>query len=441
MRPVSSWGRLSHDPHHFVSLGDPARVAAALAGDGAPGYGAPGSAAPGLAYGMGRSYGDVCLNPEGLLWCTAGLDHLVAFDEENGRLTCEAGALLGDIQRLCIPRGWMLPVTPGTQWVTVGGAVANDVHGKNHHRRGSFGDHVLRLKLMRTDGEVIECGPDRQADWFAATVGGLGLTGVIVEVEIQLCPVTGPWLDTETLPYAGLAEFFELADHSEADWEYTVSWFDCVSRDARGLFLRANPSAQSATARLPRQLSIPIAPPVSLVNRASLRLFNSAYYHLGRRRPPHSLQHYQAFFYPLDRIHHWNRMYGPRGFFQYQCVVPRESGQDAVQAMLDEIARSGEGSFLAVLKTFGDRQPPGMLSFPMPGVTLALDFPNRGAHSDALFERLDAIVDAAGGRLYMAKDARMPRSLFEAGYPRLPEFAAFRDAGISSALSRRLMGS
>lgn len=431
MKPVSSWGRLSREPHHFTSLHDPSSVAAELAG----------ADRPGLAYGMGRSYGDVCLNPQGRLWSTSGLDHLLAFDDTSGRLTCEAGMLLGDIQRLCIPRGWTLPVSPGTQWVTVGGAVANDVHGKNHHRRGSFGDHVLRLTLVRTDGTVIECGPDEQTDWFAATVGGLGLTGVIVKADIQLCPVAGPWLETETLPYRGLTEFFELADSSEADWEYTVSWFDCLSRDVRGLFLRANPSSEGGSAPAPRRLAMPFAPPASLVNRASLKLFNAAYYQLGQRRASRTLQHYQAFFYPLDRIDRWNLMYGPQGFYQYQCVVPRDGGQQAVQAMLGKIADSGEGSFLAVLKTFGKRQAPGMLSFPMPGVTLALDFSNRGARSLALFTQLDEIVAAAGGRLYMAKDARMSRALFEAGYPRLPEFTPFRDAGISSALSRRLMGS
>lgn len=401
------------------------------------------SKTPGLAYGMGRSYGDVCLNPGGTLWYTTGLDHFIAFDDRTGRLVCESGVLLQDIQRLVIPRGWILPVTPGSQLVTVGGAIANDVHGKNHHVLGSFGDHVQSLTLIRTNGELILCGPNEQPDWFAATVGGLGLTGVITQAELQLCRVDGPWLETETVPYANLDEFFRLADDSEADWEHTVSWIDCITGGGgRGLFMRGNPTnAGDRPAPQGRKLTMPMVPPVSLVNRLSLRPFNMAYYHLKKWQAGRAITHYESFFYPLDNLLEWNRMYGPKGFFQYQSVVPREVGQDAVQAMLKEIARSGDGSFLAVLKTFGNRQPVGMMSFPQPGVTLALDFPNHGERTHKLFKRLDAIVREAKGRLYPAKDARMPKELFEAGYPRLAEFIQYRDPGISSGLSRRLIGS
>jgi len=433
MRRVSSWGRLSADQHEVIALSDPAKVSSLVSG----------SNKPGIVHGMGRSYGDVCLNPGGVLWLTTGLDHFIAFDDNTGRLVCEAGVQLRDIQRLGIPRGWILPVTPGTQMVTVGGAIANDVHGKNHHVLGSFGDHVQRIKLFRTDGEAIECSPQTNPNWFAATVGGLGLTGVIVEAEIQLRRIAGPWLDTETVPYPSLDEFFQLADDSEAEWEHTVSWIDCISGDrGRGLFMRGNPTDVT---QLPepkgRKRTMPFVPPVSLVNRLSLRPFNIAYYNFKKWQPERAIVHYEPFFYPLDNLLQWNRMYGPKGFFQYQSVVPREVGQDAVQAMLEEIARSNDGSFFAVLKTFGDRQSVGMLSFPQPGVTLALDFPNHGTRTHKLFERLDAIVREAGGRIYPGKDARMPRDLFEAGYPRLNEFLKYRDPGISSALSRRLMGS
>ena len=433
MKAVSSWGRLSAEPHHVFSARDLPALQQALRH----------SSNPGLAHGMGRSYGDACLNPGGTLWLTGGLDHFIAFNEDNGRLVCEAGVLLRDIQRLAVPRGWMLPVTPGTQLVTVGGAIANDVHGKNHHVLGSFGDHVLRLTLLRTNGETIECGPHERSDWFAATVGGVGLTGIITQAELQLRRTPGPWLDTETLAYANLDEFFQLADASEAHWEHTVSWIDCISGGGgRGVFMRGNPVA-TAPRPLPtaQQRTMPLVPPVSLVNRLSLRPFNVAYYHLKKWRAGRAIAHYEAFFYPLDNLLEWNRMYGPRGFFQYQSVVPRAVGRDAIQAMLREIARSGDGSFLAVLKTFGNRQPVGMLSFAQPGVTLALDFPNHGARTHRLFARLDAIVREAQGRIYLAKDARMPRELFEAGYPRLPEFLPYRDPGISSGLSRRLMGS
>ena len=433
MKAVSSWGRLSAEPHHVFSARDLPALQQALRH----------SSNPGLAHGMGRSYGDACLNPGGTLWLTGGLDHFIAFNEDNGRLVCEAGVLLRDIQRLAVPRGWMLPVTPGTQLVTVGGAIANDVHGKNHHVLGSFGDHVLRLTLLRTNGETIECGPHERSDWFAATVGGVGLTGIITQAELQLRRTPGPWLDTETLAYANLDEFFQLADASEAHWEHTVSWIDCISGGGgRGVFMRGNPIV-TAPRPLPtaQQRTMPLVSPVSLVNRLSLRPFNMAYYHLKKWRAGRAITHYEAFFYPLDNLLEWNRMYGPRGFFQYQSVVPRAVGRDAIQAMLHEIARSGDGSFLAVLKTFGNRQPVGMLSFAQPGVTLALDFPNHGARTHRLFERLDAIVREAQGRIYLAKDARMPRELFEAGYPRLPEFLPYRDPGISSGLSRRLMGS
>ena len=433
MKAVSSWGRLSAEPHHALSARDLPALQQTLHHRNSPG----------VAYGMGRSYGDACLNPGGTLWLTGGLDHFIAFNEDNGRLVCEAGVLLRDIQRLAVPRGWMLPVTPGTQLVTVGGAIANDVHGKNHHVLGSFGDHVLRLTLLRTNGETIECGPHERSDWFAATVGGVGLTGIITQAELQLRRTPGPWLDTETLAYANLDEFFQLADASEAHWEHTVSWIDCISGGGgRGVFMRGNP-VTTAPRPLPvaQQRNVPLVPPVSLVNRLSLRPFNMAYYHLKKWRAGRAIAHYEAFFYPLDNLLEWNRMYGPRGFFQYQSVVPRAVGRDAIQAMLREIARSGDGSFLAVLKTFGNRQPVGMLSFAQPGVTLALDFPNHGARTHRLFERLDAIVREAQGRIYLAKDARMPRELFEAGYPRLPEFLPYRDPGISSGLSRRLMGS
>jgi FAD/FMN-containing dehydrogenase len=433
MRPISSWGRLSAHPHDVVRLNDPTRVASIVAG----------GRHPGIAHGMGRSYGDICLNPDGVLWHTAGLDHFIGFDDQTGRLVCEAGVLLRDIQRLVVSRGWILPVTPGTQLVTVGGAIANDVHGKNHHLLGCFGDHVQRIRLVRTDGETIECGAQLQPDWFAATVGGLGLTGVIVEAEIQLRRVAGPWLDTETVSYANLDEFFRLADDSEADWEHTVSWIDCISGGGgRGLFMRGNPTdAGERPEPKGRELTIPIVSPVSLVNRLTLRAFNIAYFNVKKWQAGRAVVHYEPFFYPLDNLLEWNRMYGPKGFFQYQSVVPREVGQDAVQAMLGEIARSGDGSFLAVLKTFGNRQPVGMMSFPQPGVTLALDFPNKGERTHKLFKRLDAIVREAGGRIYLAKDARAPRDLFEAGYPRLNEFLKYRDPGISSGLSRRLMGS
>lgn len=431
MRSVSSWGRLEASLHEVVELNDRDKVASALA------------RGPGIAYGLGRSYGDACLNPGGVLWRTAGLDRLIAFDSATGRLVCEAGVVLRDIQKLMIPRGWSLPVVPGTQFVTVGGAIANDVHGKNHHVVGSFGEHVRRLRLTRSTGETIDCGPDLRPDLFAATVAGLGLTGLIVEVELQLRPASGPWLEAETVAFTGLADFFSLSDESEAGWEHTVSWIDCTSgRDLRGLFMRARPAGGGRSGKPWRERSrrVPLTPPVSMVNRLSLKPFNALYHGLGRRRTGVQVVHYEPFLYPLDSVLEWNRLYGPKGFFQYQSVVPRAAGLEATRDMLDAIAASGEGSFLAVLKTFGERPTAGLLSFPREGITLALDFRHSRA-LPSLFARLDDIVRAAGGRLYPAKDARMPRALYEATYPNLAAFAPHRDPGMSSGMSRRLMGS
>lgn len=426
---VSSWGRLDRRPHVVYDMADRRNVAQRLQ-----------ETAPGVAFGMGRSYGDACLNPEGTLWRMAALDRFLSFDESTGRLVCEAGVLLRDIQQVAVARGWMLPVTPGTQLVTVGGAIANEIHGKNHHVFGTFGHHVVRLVLQRTDGERIECSPSINKEWFSASVGGLGLTGVILAAEIQLRRVAGPWLVTETQPYGTLDEFFALADDSERGWEYTVAWIDCLSKEAKGLFMRgAHIDGGLRPEPEVRLKKMPFTPPVSLVNGLSLRPFNWAYFN-AKKNAGRKIAHYEPFFYPLDNLLEWNRMYGPAGFYQYQSVVPRAVGRDAIAAMLREISRSGEGSFLSVLKTFGNQQSVGMLGFPMPGVTLAMDFQNKGSATEHLFARLDAIVADAGGRIYPAKDARMSKSLFEAGYPALTDFLSYRDPGISSALSRRLMG-
>lgn len=431
MRTVSSWGLLTKAPHTVVPLTDRRSVGDDLRAGG-----------PGIAYGAGRSYGDVDLNAGGVLWDVRGLDRFIAFDEGAGVLTVEAGLLIKDIQDLMIPRGWKLAVTPGTQLITVGGAVANDIHGKNHHSAGTFGHHVLRLTLARTDGELIECGPDLEPEWFAATVGGMGLTGVVLSATLQLERVAGPWIEAEDVVFESIEQFFALSDESDLSWKHSVSWVDCTTGGGRrGIFSRGNPSTET-NERPQRSLpiGIPVTPPVSMVNGITLRAFNRAYFAMKKARSGRALVDYRTFFYPLDGINHWNRMYGPAGFFQYQSVIPRAGAVEATKEMLGEIARSGDGSFLGVLKTFGDIPSLGMLSFPAPGVTLALDFPNRGERTEALFRRLDAIVDSAGGRLYAAKDARMSRAMFERGYPRLGEFDEYRDPGISSELSRRLMG-
>lgn len=428
-RPVRSWGRLSAEVHHWLTVSDREQVCRTIA---------PG----GLAFGNGRSYGDVCLNPGGALFSMRGLDHFIDFDPEAGEIECEAGVLLQEVLAVALPRGWFLPVVPGTQFASVGGAIANDVHGKSHHSMGSFGHHLLAFELVRTSGEVLQCSPTSHADWFAATVGGMGLTGVITRARLKLRRVPGPWLESECMPFESLERFFELSKRARQQFEYTVAWIDCASGGrGRGVFFQGNHVLHDSVAPPSRPKTFPVTPPISLINPVSLRLFNFAYFHGHKWKTGRQRQHYVPFFFPLDNLLEWNRIYGPRGFFQYQCVVPKGVELAATRALLDEIERSGMGSFLAVLKTFGDKVSPGMMSFPMPGTTLALDFPNAGDRTLRLFDRLNSVVKEAGGRIYPAKDASCPAELFEAGYPRLAEFTRYRDPGITSAMSRRILGS
>lgn len=397
-----------------------------------------------LPLGNARSYGDSCLNDGGVLLAMRGLDHFIAFDPTTGVITCEAGVLFSEILDLVTPQGWFLPVTPGTRFVTVGGAIANDVHGKNHHRAGTFGHHLLAFELLRTDGTRMHCTASRNADWFAATIGGLGLTGVVTWATVQLRRISGPWMSTESHRFGSLPAFFELSGESDRDYEYTVSWIDCVARGnalGRGLFSRANHAPASPDIRPAAGsggLGVPLTPPFSLVNPLSLRAFNQLYYHRQRKTVTHATTHYQPFFYPLDSVANWNRIYGPHGFLQYQCVVPSEAAESTMAELVSVISAGGAGSFLAVLKQFGNKPSIGMLSFPRPGVTLALDFPNGGAATFALLDRLDAIVDGVSGAVYPAKDARMSGARFRRYFPKWEAFSRFVDPGISSSFWRRV---
>ena len=377
----------------------------------------PASDLPLLVFGNGRSYGDVCHNDGGPLLLGRGLDRFIAFDATQGHLRAEAGVLLSEILDLIVPRGWFLPVTPGTRFVTLGGAVANDVHGKNHHRAGSFGHHVRAFELVRSDGSRRVCSPTENPDWFAATLGGLGLTGLITWVEIQLRAIEGPWIQAESRRFANLGEFFALAEASDRAHEFTVAWVDCAATGTalgRGILLSGDfAPAAAGQGKWPKAhglLTVPFTPPLPLINRFSLKAFNTFY---ARKPEGRFLTHYEPFFYPLDAIGYWNRIYGPKGFLQYQCVLPPEVAESALTELLARIARSGQGSFLAVLKRFGDKPSLGMLSFPRPGVTIALDFPMRGAKTLRLMDELDEVVAEAGGVLYPAKDARMSNRLFK----------------------------
>jgi len=398
-------------------------------------------AAPMLVYGNGRSYGDVCLNAGGTLLAARGLDRFISFDTATGVLECEAGVLLSEIIALALPRGWFPAVAPGTALVTVGGAIANDVHGKNHHRAGSFGHHLLEFELHRSDGQTLRCSPDHNPDWFQATIGGLGLTGMITTARLQLRPVAGEWIAGDSQRFGSLRDFFALSLESDAAYEYTVAWLDCAASGAklgRGVFMRGNHAGYTAPAPRVRSLRFPLTPPVSPVTGTTVRLFNELYYHRRAARQRRALWPYPPFLFPLDRLQEWNRMYGPRGFFQYQCVVPGSAAPEALPEMLRIIARSRQGSFLVVLKKFGEQPARGLLSFPRPGVTLALDFPNRGAVTLQLLEMLDAITRAAGGAVYPAKDARMSAQSFQQYFPAWQQLTKFIDPEFSSSFWRRV---
>lgn len=395
-----------------------------------------------LASGSSRSYGDLSLISGGRAVSSLGLNKLISFDDETGLLECEAGVLLRDIQETFVQRGWMLAVTPGTSFVSVGGAIAGDVHGKDHHFAGTFGEHVESLTLVRSSGDILHCSNTENPLLFAATIGGLGLTGFIASAKLRLKRVAGPFMDTELIPYNNLGEFFTLSSETESSgWQASVSWFDCsTSRAGRGSFNRGTPSARGFEPRPAGfGLSIPLPLPVSLVNKLSLDAFNSAYFALQKRQAGKSVQHYSDFYYPLDGVGNWNRIYGPKGFYQYQSVVPMQDAEAVTREMVGLIKASGQGSFLAVLKTFADRKPAGMLSFARHGVTLALDFPNRGEKTAKLFAELDRVVLAAGGTLNPTKDAKMSREIFRAGYPLLDEFLKHRDPAFVSDFSMRVI--
>jgi FAD/FMN-containing dehydrogenase len=401
----------------------------------------PGGALP---VGMGRSYGDVCLLKDGNLLSTLPMDRLLAFDPATGLLTCEGGVTLAAILDFAVPHGYFLPVTPGTKYVTVGGAIANDIHGKNHHVAGTFGLHVRRFELLRSNGTSTLCSPAENPDWYAATIGGLGLTGLIAWAEIQLKPIVTRAIDYVGIQFHGVDEFLALSKENVGA-EYTVSWVDCTSTGknfARGIFMAGDHAkTPGPLTRSPEpKLSLPFDLPGFLLNHATVGVFNALYFNKQRKPRVESVVDYEPFFYPLDIALHWNRMYGKRGLLQFQYAIPWEHAREGTIAILQEVAKSGLASFLAVLKVFGDVESPGMLSFPQPGVTLALDFPIKPGVSFPLFDRLAAMTQEFGGRLYPAKDARMTAAQFQVFYPRWQSFEKYRDPLLMSSFWERVTG-
>lgn len=395
--------------------------------------------APLIARGLGRSYGDASLAP--LVLDNTRRHLLLDFDAQTGILRCEAGATLADLLDVLLPQGWFPPVTPGTKFVTVGGAVASDVHGKNHHIDGCFSAHVLSFELLLADGSIVQCSRHAHPELFRATCGGMGLTGVLLTVTLKMLPVQSAWIEQTTLRAASLEQVLALFEQHR-DATYSVAWIDCVAGGARLgrslLMLGEHALDGGLAARPKRSRSVPFDLPPQLMNRYSIGAFNTLYYHkpsAGRARV-----HYEPYFYPLDGLLHWNRLYGKPGFVQYQFVLPRAATRE-LQAILARIVDSGRGSFLAVLKAFGPANQ-NYLSFPLEGYTLALDFKIEDGLF-ALLDELDVMVTAAGGRHYLAKDARMSQATFERGYPRHAAFQQVRrDYGaldaFGSSLSDRL---
>ncbi len=430
---LTSWGRVIRAPH---------RVARPRFGDEIAGLLKTFSLeSPGLAIGLRRSYGDSNLNPDGSVIDMSALDRIIAFDATTGVMRAEAGLSLSQALQVLVPAGWFLPTTPGTRFVTLGGAVANDVHGKNHHAAGTFGASVTRLMLLRTDGSTREIAPGDPL--FQATVGGLGLTGVIAWVEFRATPIPSAYLDGEDAAFARVEDYFDIAAERKDRFEHTMAWVDCSkggSQLGRGILSAANWYAHGALEphrEQPRRV-VPVEAPGFALNALTVRAFNSVRHELKAMRTGPYRTHYEPFLYPLDGIANWNKLYGAKGFYQYQCVLPPATARDGTAELMRTIAGSGQGSPLAVLKDFGPNPAVGMLSFPMEGTTLALDFRNQGTRTLNLMADLDRIVLEAGGRLYPAKDGRISAEMFQAGFPKWQDFRAYIDPGLSSGFWRRV---
>ncbi|RIY01844.1 FAD-binding oxidoreductase [Aureimonas flava] len=422
-----NWGRTPPPP-------DGRRAVEAPLGDAFPGLRSPAGLLP---RGNGRSYGDTCLNDAGVLVDMRGRDRIVSFDPQDGVIEAEAGVLLHEITERVAPHGWFLPVTPGTQFVTLGGALANDVHGKNHHRRGTFGRWVESFTLLRSDLGALTCSRTQNADFFAATIGGLGLTGIVTRVRLRLLAVPSLTIRETTYRLSCLDDYFARATEADDRHEYAVAWIDQLAkgpRFGRGHLIcgdHAGSGDRTGRARRPL-LSVPFTPPVSPLRGLALKAFNEVTFRKLRAEEATRDVAFDGFFYPLDRVEDWNRLYGPQGLHQHQSVVPEAMGRQAVRALMECASAHGQGSFLTVLKRFGDLPSPGLLSFPRRGYTLTLDFPNRGAPTLALMDELDRIAIEAGGAVNPYKDARMAPGVFDASFPRWRMLEAMSDPAIRS---------
>jgi FAD/FMN-containing dehydrogenase len=436
MSELLSWGRYPHRPQtpHLVNWPEDVSELLATSLDS--------NQDTTLAFGCGRSYGDSCLAESNHVLDMQSMDRILDVDWKKGVICAQAGLTFAELIRITLPQGWFLPVTPGTKFVTLGGAVANDVHGKNHHVMGTFGRHVRNLALYRSDEGLTECSPTIKPDLFAATIGGLGLTGVILAVEFQLRRVNSSEIEQRSIKFGGFDEFFELSQLHDSSHEYTVAWVDCLAsgkQAGRGHYIAGNHLQEGNIELAPTgSLRIPIDPPFSLINSITLRAFNALYYNRQRKKEITNQVGYDPFFYPLDGLQQWNKIYGRSGFQQYQCVVPQQHGREVIRDIMRQISKSGTGSFLAVLKQCGELTSPGLLSFPLHGVSLALDFPQREQLNERLFKKLDALIYEAGGRLYPAKDAHMTAKHFQQAYSQWGKVEQLRDPKLLSAFWKRV---
>jgi decaprenylphospho-beta-D-ribofuranose 2-oxidase len=405
-----------------------------------------------LSRGLGRSYGDSSLpaHPHDKVVGTALANRILHFDLESGVLRAEAGLSLAELNRLSMPRGWFTPVTPGTKFVTLGGMVASDVHGKNHHREGCFGAHVRALKLRLADDSLMECGPSENSDLFYATIGGMGLLGHVLEVEFQLARIPSPWIWMESERVSNLDEYLAALQRAALVWPMTMGWIDCLCRGrgmGRGILMAgrwaALDEAFAAPPPLTRQKTLPVELPNWVLDPLTTQLFNTAYYWQHTRRHARRVLSPEPFFYPLDAVLEWNRVYGPRGFTQYQCVLPRAAGSAAVREFMQRLTRLGGASPLCVIKDCGP-EGKGLLSFPLEGTSIAIDMAV-SADTQRIVDSLNEFVIAAGGRIYLSKDRFTRPEHFRAMEPRLPRFLAAREKWdpqrrLVSAQSQRLFG-
>ncbi len=387
-----------------------------------------------LSRGLGRSYGDssVPARPEDKVVATRLANRILSFDEATGVLRAEAGLSLAELNRLFMPRGWFPPVTPGTKFVTLGGMVASDVHGKNHHREGCFGAHVRAIRVRLASDDVVECSPTVDPDLFYATVGGMGLLGHILEVEVVLHRIPSPWVLMESERVHDIDAYISGLNRAAPSWPMTMGWLDCLHRGSsmgRGILMAGRwATPEEAKAKPPREAgkwTFPFELPNWALNPVTASAFNTAYYWRHVRRRKRGLISPEAFFYPLDAILHWNRKYGPRGFTQYQCVIPRAAGEPAVREFMERLTKLGAASPLCVIKDCGD-EGKGLLSFPLAGTSIAIDMPV-SADIQRIVDSLNEFVIATGGRIYLTKDRVTRPEHFRAMEPRLPSFLAARE--------------